>query len=148
MSPAQEQFARVKRYLARMEQKVASDEGTDDMYSFFLHAWHLIDWAGNDPAVGRTYFQLKQEVCIHFPHSIWLCADIADGSKHLVLTRPKPRDVPLPRRAIRMYAGNVRSSEASFSFEFPDGSIKDALTLAREVVANWEKLLTKYGLAV
>lgn len=148
MSPAQEQFARVKRYLVRMERKAASDEGTDDLYSFFLHAWHLLDWTGNDPAVGRTYKQLKEEVRVNLSRSIWLCRDIADATKHLVLTRPKARAAPRVLRGVRMFIGSDRPSEISFRFKFPDGSKKDALSLARKVVVDCEQLLTRYGLAV
>lgn len=148
MSSAQEQFARMKRYLTRMERKVASDEGSDDVFSFFLHAWHLIDWAGNDPAVGLKVAEVKQEVRVKFPQTVWLCGDIADGSKHLVLTRPKPRDVPLPIRDIRVFAGIDRPSEVSFRFKFSDGKTRDALTLAHQVVADWERLLRQYGIAV
>jgi hypothetical protein len=143
MSPAQEQFARVKRYLVRMERKASSDEGTDDVYSFFLHAWHLVDWAGNDPAVG-SIDKLRAEAKQDFSHSIWLCRDIAEGTKHLVLTdRTAPQ---ITGKDIRMFAGANRSAEASFTFTFPDGSKRDALTLAREVFADWEQLLKRYGL--
>ncbi len=146
MSPAQEQFARLKRYLARMERKAASDEGTDDMYSFFLHAWHLVDWASNDPAVNRTY----GEVLADTSNSIRSCKDIANRSKHLVLDRP-PRSAPETFKDYRVYCGNEaneRQSEVSFRVTFPDGTTKDALTLAREVVADWESLLTRYGLSI
>lgn len=40
----------------------ASDEVTDDLYTFFLYAWHLIDWASNDPTIGRTYNQVTADV--------------------------------------------------------------------------------------
>jgi hypothetical protein len=48
MSLAQEQFARVTRYLVRMKRMGGTDEDADDMYSFFVHAWHLMDWTSND----------------------------------------------------------------------------------------------------
>src|SRR5215467_2910982 len=54
MSPAQEQFIRLRRFLARMEKRGATDDDTDDLYSFFMHAWHLIDWASNDQSIART----------------------------------------------------------------------------------------------
>lgn len=142
MSPAQEQFYRLKRYLVRMEQMRASDDATDDLYSFFLHAWHLIDWASNDPTVGRTYLQVKADV----PNSIHRCADIANHTKHLVLTKP-PRPAPqITRKNIRITPGENRPAEASFIFTFTDNSTIDALQLAREVVADWGNLLKRYGL--
>jgi hypothetical protein len=143
MSPAQEQFSRMKRYLVRMERREASDDDTDDMYSFFLHAWHLIDWASNDPTVGRTYDEVKADV----PNSIRLCEDIANRAKHLELTRPL-RPAPQALRHRRMFTGSDRQSEVSFSFKFSNGTTKDALTLANEVVADWEQLLKRYGLSL
>jgi len=143
MSPAREQFARLKRYLVRIDRKGASDDDTDDLYSFFLHAWHLIDWASSDPAVGRNYDQVLADI----PDSIRSCKDIANRSKHLVLDRP-PRSAPQALRDIRMFVGVDRPSEVSFRITFPDGSTKDALTLAHEVVTDWEHLLTRYGLSL
>jgi len=143
MSPAQEQFSRVKRYLDRMERREASDDDTDDLYSFFLNAWHLMDWASNDPTVGRTYDQVLADI----PNSIRSCRDIANRTKHLVLDRPV-RSAPQTFRDIRLFAGADRPSEVSFRFTFPDGSTKDALQLAREVVADWDQLLTQYGVSL
>ena len=120
------------------------EESTDDLYSFFLHAWHFIDWAGNDPAIGGVD-KLRAEVKRAFSHSIWLCRDIAEGTKHLVLT---DRTAPQSFKDHRIYVGDDRPSEVVFKFKFPDGTIKDALTLASEVVADWDKLLARYGLAI
>lgn len=117
MSPAQEQFARVKRYLARMERKATTDECIDDMYSFFLHAWHLFDWAGNEPAIGGID-KLRTEAKQDFPDSIWLCRDIAEGTKHYVLTG---RTAPLGYKDHRIYGGDDRPSEVSLMFKFPNG---------------------------
>lgn len=143
MSPAQEQFARMKRYLDRMERREASDDNTDDLYSFFLQAWHLVDWTSNDPTIGRTYDQVLADI----PNSIRSCRDIANYTKHFVLDRPA-RSAPQTLRDITLFAGADRPSEVSFRFTFPDGSTKDALTLAREVVADWEQLLKRYGLSL
>jgi len=143
MSAAIEQFRRVKRYLARIEKKGATDDDIDDLYSFFLHAWHLIDWASNDPTVSRTYDQIMADI----PDSIHRCQDIANRTKHLALTRP-PRSTPTVLRGIRLFAGIDRPHETWFSIEFPDRSQRDALDLAREVVRDWETVLRRYGVSL
>jgi hypothetical protein len=85
---------------------------------------------------------------VDIPISIRSCKDIANHTKHLVLDRP-PRPAPqITGKDIRMFAGANRPAEASFTFTFPDGSKRDALQLAREVVADWEQLLKRYGLLV
>lgn len=33
-------------------------------------------------------------------------------------------------------------------FKFPNGLIKNALVLARDVVADWEQLLARYGVSL
>ena len=146
MSPAQEQFARVKRYLARMEKKGATDEDTDDLHSFFLHAWHLTDWASYDPAFAT------KNVFDEITDPIRKCKDIAHRAKHLELTKP-PRKAPeITGKDIRVgLASNPisrRPAEASYIFTFPDGTQRDALELAREVVMEWEVILRRHAIAV
>jgi len=143
MSPAQEQFIRLRRFLARMEKRGATDDDTDDLYSFFMHAWHLIDWASNDQSIARTYSQIVGEI----PDSIKRCQDIANRAKHLVLNRPL-RPTPTILRRLRMFAGRDRPNEASFSITFPDRTTRDALDLARQVVEDWRTLLVRYGVSV
>lgn len=150
MSPAQEQFFRMKRYLNRMEKRGATDEDTDDLYSFFLHAWHLLDWSSNDSTVnhGQDPEIVKRQLSGEITTSIVRCEDIANRMKHLDLTRP-PRVAPaITNKHIWVGLGSDRPAEASFIFTFPDGSKRDALDLASEVVTDWERLLKRYGVVV
>jgi hypothetical protein len=142
----------MKRYLLRMEKKGATDEDTDNLYSFFLHAWHLIDWASNDPALGTDPKIAKEKLLADITKSIWDCKDIANRTKHLELTQP-PRQAPeITRKDIRVgLASNPqsrRSAEASYIFTLPDGSTREALEFARDVVRDWGKILIQYGIAL
>ncbi len=50
--------------------------------------WHLKDWVLNDPNFGAAdRADLSRE--IHGSHVLLVCADIANGSKHLSLRSPK-----------------------------------------------------------
>ena len=50
--------------------------------------WHLKDWIINDPSFGaKDNEKLKEE--IHASRCLLVCSDIANGSKHLSLDRPK-----------------------------------------------------------
>ena len=50
--------------------------------------WHLKDWVRNDPLFGaRNVGELQKD--IHASSCLRVCADIANGSKHLSLDRPK-----------------------------------------------------------
>jgi len=148
MSPAQEQFARMKRYLARMEKRGATDEDTDDLYSFFLHAWHLMDWSSNDSTVncGKSPEDMKAQLRGVITTSIGRCEDIANRTKHLNLTRP-PREAPEITNK-HIWVGGNRPAEAVFIFTFPDDTTRDALDLANEVMTDWKRLLKRYGVVV
>jgi hypothetical protein len=50
--------------------------------------WHLKDWVLNDSEFGaRDLKQLNAD--IHSEKCLLICADLANGSKHLVLSHPK-----------------------------------------------------------
>ncbi len=147
MSSAAEQFPRVVRYLNRLERKGATDEDRDDMFAFFMNCWHLTDWVANDPAVLRNTSSIQNDAKT-FP-SLAACEAIANGSKHLLLTRP-PRPTPhISHADVAAWDGSTdRPAEASYTFTMGDGSEEDALTLARQAVADWRTLLNCYGIAV
>jgi hypothetical protein len=68
--------------------------------------------------------------------------------KHFDLTRP-PREGPeITNKNVTVGLLSDRPAEASFTFTFPDRTTRDALELARNVVADWEQLLKNYGVDV
>lgn len=147
MSPAQEQFRRVIHYLRRMERMGATDEDTEDMYTFFMHAWHLCDWVSNDPTLNqkRSLEVIRKSDCTD---SIRLCGDIADGRKHYTLTRPPRQYGEVTLKDIRITPGAGIPAQARYQFTFPDGSKRDALDFAREIVRDWEGILSRYGVSL
>jgi len=50
--------------------------------------WHLKDWILNDPQFGASD-QAALSKDIHATRCLLVCADIANGSKHLSLSRPR-----------------------------------------------------------
>ena len=146
MTPSQEQFARVQRYVSRIRRAGATDEDYDDLLAFFMHAWHLADWASNDSMVGRSLEEIKRDAKTY--PALVICADLADGIKHFRLTLP-PRDYAhVTRKDIKVFEGVDRLATAKFTFTLPDGSTRDALALAEQIVANWSTLLARYGIAL
>ena len=53
-----------------------------------MPTWHLKDWILNDPHLGASE-QAALSKDIHATRCLLVCADIANGSKHLSLSRPK-----------------------------------------------------------
>ena len=141
----------MKRYLARMEDRGASDEATDDMYSFFMHAWHLCDWTCHDGTLALYPHlddkkRLKRIKTKDVSKIIRLCGNVADRTKHFKLSKKKRMLPAVTRKNISITPGSGLPAQADYLFEFPDGSKKDALEFARQVVKDWGNLLKRYGL--
>ncbi|MEO7665529.1 MAG: hypothetical protein ABIU97_00670 [Dehalococcoidia bacterium] len=92
-----EQYNRVQRAQARvlaLAEALGKTGGTpqdhleyeDAVIAFFQNAWHLKDWIKNDPSVAEP---IKSSVLSRFEAAVALavCADVANGTKHLKLTR-------------------------------------------------------------
>jgi hypothetical protein len=93
----QKQLARVRRFLARVEnltvnplelpaEKQVAYE--DMLFTLFQNCWHLKDWIKNDPSSPSTLAASIEQLCQNY-QSIMLSADIANGTKHLKLTVPR-----------------------------------------------------------
>jgi hypothetical protein len=90
----QNQWARVLRWydrFSRIERGVEnyspSDFSDDEMWAFFINCYHMKDWLTNDPASGLTSRAVEDFVAK--PPNLSLCGDLANGSKHAVLTRAR-----------------------------------------------------------
>jgi hypothetical protein len=140
----------MKRYLARMEHKGAPDDTTDDMCSFFMHAWHLRDWVCHDQTLCMhpeltDNQRLKQIQMKDVSEIIRLCGNVADHTKHFQF-RDQDRMFPaVTRKNIDMTPGSGLPAEGDYLFECPDGSIMNALNFARQVVDELNKFILRYG---
>jgi hypothetical protein len=156
MHTFQEQFARVKRYLARIEDRNRYPiDYEDDLWSFFQNCWHLKDWLKNDSSVPSVITQ-KVENDLKNCSSLMICADLANRSKHLKLTTPPPRkDAKVKEKKITAVVNEVpgtTKSESSISIDFiitfDSGSTKSALDVARSAIKEWQTLISGYGLSL
>jgi len=88
MDSWQEQFERVKRYLQRRQDRGRQRTSyEDDLWSFFRNCRHLKDWIKNDDTLPKdTREAIVDEV--HQSGILMICRDLANRSKHLVLTAP------------------------------------------------------------
>ena len=147
MSPAQEQFDRIRRYSSPGNPEGVGDEHYyDDVLAFFVHAWHMIDWTGNDLTLGLSVERVRKDAMAKT--GIARCQDIANHTKHLELDRPR-RSPPMTNVDVYAWDGAVdRPFELYFTFKFPDGFTSDALSLARQGVGEWQSLLRTYGVVV
>ena|SRR5467141_194660 len=90
----EEQWARVQRWFERFtsinEGRVhdrSSDYYQDEVCAFFQNCYHLKDWLKNDQAASAKVSDV--EAFSSGSTNLRLCADLANGSKHLTLTTPR-----------------------------------------------------------
>lgn len=161
-----EQYDRVRRSHDRLSdiaggrEHASSDEARDALIHFFQDGWHLADWIANDPAVSVDKSDIDEHV--KSTQALKLCADLANGTKHFGLD-PKRRlrtgdaataitsqDVTVRPATVRARA-RVGSEPAQAPPPEPprpalhawrvtsDGQEYDALTLAADVVHEWQE---------
>jgi hypothetical protein len=65
-----------------------NEQRRDDFYAFFTTCFHLKDWLKNDPLVPKPV-RKRAENLVNDKRSLGVCADIANGVKHLVRKKKK-----------------------------------------------------------
>jgi hypothetical protein len=155
----QEQLARVRRSLARVENWSVNPqlelpqerqvEYEDMLFAFFQNCWHLKDWIKNDAAAPRTLAGPIEQLCGQH-QSLLLCADVANGTKHLRLTSPRVGGQVVPEIMVRLtdsFVTGESTSQIRYVYKITDatGNSFDALTVARQAIRDWETLITTHG---
>lgn len=141
----QTQWARVRRRLGDVQAVYAgrpggTDVALDAVQSFFEAVHHLKDWLGNDPASGLA--KSDGDALINGSTVLRICTDLANGSKHLVLTttRTGDRNTAVTRNDVTVFAGTGTSAHR---FYVPSAGVEyDALALAEAAVDEWAAFLT------
>lgn len=145
-----DQWERIQRFLLRLEEiakgrrQTRSDLGfyTDIVYATFQNIWHLKDWLKNDPSAKADDVEQfwKSEP------SLMLCADLANGSKHLLLTAPKgDPNSKVKSGHINWHPGDDPQIAIDYFVE-ANGNVVDAWTLANNGKTAWEQYLKGKGL--
>lgn len=147
-----EQLERVKRLHQRFkkindgfEHTQASQNYDDDVYAFFLNCYHLKDWIKNDPYCAAWP---DVEAFINANQDLQVCADLCNGLKHLVLTRP--RSAGSPQFAGEKISLNISdglgvqasvSIAISYEIATTNRDTLDAFSLASSCVSAWEQFI-------
>ncbi len=120
-----------------------TDAALDATLSFFEAVHHLKDWLRNDKSSGITKDDV--EALIKRSPMLKLSADLANGSKHLVLTTARTGD---KSTAITRNDANViiGTGVAHRFYVQSAGAEYDVLQIAESAVGDWEKYLTGEGL--
>ena len=121
-----------------------TDAAIDIVQSFLEAAHHLKGWLGNDPSSGVT--KADGDRLINGSPVLKLCADLANGSKHLKLTGTRSGDLSttISRNDVTVFAGTGTSAHRFYVES--GGTEYDVLQLAEAAVGEWASLLSSRGL--
>ena len=145
MSAARNQLAKVKRLLTIVEQQKAGDQAHDTLFGFFENCWHLKDHVKNDHSVPQRVRQSIESEVAAFD-ALMISADIANRSKHFAFNRRPRVDAKIETYHIKAYEGSGEEASATYDISIPGRPLRDALTVARQAVADWETLFARHGL--
>jgi hypothetical protein len=120
-----------------------TDSAVDAVQSFFEVVHHLKDWLRNDKSSG---VKKAGESLIKQNHSLRLCADLANGSKHFLLTSTRTGDLSttIGRNDVTVSLGTGKSAHRFYVQSA--GAEYDVLKIAEEAVDVWTKFLSARGL--
>jgi hypothetical protein len=122
----------------------STDDALDATLSFFEAVHHLKDWLGNDPASGLS--KHDGDALIDKSPTLQLCADLANGSKHLLLTKTRTGDLSttITRNDVNIFVGT--GTVAHRFYVQSAGLEHDVLQIAETAVGEWARFLTSRGL--
>ena len=164
------------RLVAIAEGRAPADSSTarDALFHFFQDAYHLKDWLINDESACLTRAEVEETVSQS--RQLSMCADLCNGTKHRTLTRKARTGDPstaFTGQSVTIQVGSLEQlasvdlsgvwqldeySLSAASVSGPTGftthswEVKsrgmtyDATTLARQVVAEWDRWLVQRGL--
>ena len=140
-----DQWERVKRRLSDVRSVYTGAAGgtvwaLDSVQSFFEAVHHMKDWLGNDASVAVT--KADGDALINNSATLQLCADLANGSKHLALTTSRTGDpsTDITRNDATVLLGTGGLSKHAF-YIASGGVEHSVLDVAEAAVTEWEGFL-------
>jgi hypothetical protein len=115
-------------------------EALDTVLSFFEAIHHLQDWLSKDTSV--SFSKDDGVAVVRASPMLQLCADLANGSKHVSLTRPWTQ---AGRKGITRNDATVHVGTGNVSYAFyveSDGEQFDVLQIAEIALIQWKSILT------
>ncbi len=149
----QHQHARMMRAYQRATLATAVTlQAEDDYYSFFVWCLQLKDWLRNDPSVPAATWKAAEDL-VNTNDSLKVCADLANGIKHLRADR-RPR-VDADSKLSAVQAAFQPDTFQGDAFQTEDhivvvaaGGYLDARQIADACVAAWADFLHAHGFDV
>ena len=153
-----EQFDRMNRLFLKIDPPTG-DHGDqlnyeDNLWYFFQTAWHLKDWILNDSSIK----DFGVEKIVENYHSLRMCADLANRSKHLTLTKHIREDAKPSGNDVTVFLttaeieysdfinGKIpigKSEKSIYTYYITDktGTKYQAIELAKEIIKDWNEII-------
>jgi len=146
-----DQLDRARRFLERVEhgpedvEDVDEVQFQDNMWSFFQHCWHIKDWVRHDPLMSEA---TKDAViaAAHQSKVLAMCQDLCNATKHLRLNKTAAR--ASHKHVETVIAPSQGRYEHDLIVDDGHGGQLSGKKLARDCIADWERILTDHGLAI
>lgn len=144
----EEQWNRIERYYKRFceinngftPHLESSDYYFDDMLAFFQNCFHLRDWLKEAGFTSKN-FKLSPDDYVKNIECLAICADLANGTKHMVLNSP-PKSRSEPKPGPRKFEATMGSSVIQLGRKIEHkGKMLDAFTLATDCMKAWKVYL-------
>lgn len=139
------QLASAHRHRVHLETLPATDDGYDQLRAFFESCWNVKDHAISDlPKSQHQAF----EKAVDGELSLRVVADVANRSKHVVLTRKDRVGGAITFKAIQVVDGSnsTKAATAEYSISLNDGTTHSAVSIADESLRSWETVLQSFNL--
>jgi hypothetical protein len=132
-----DQWHRLGRWYARILRQPPIDpvEYDDFMWAFFQNCWHDTLCEADRNGIEKI---LKT-------HQVMLdLADLANGTKHMALDRPRAGTGTTPgHRSLEVHGGQPEKTQLHYYVRRDDGSFVKALDLAGEAMGIWHDIIAK-----
>jgi hypothetical protein len=156
-------YERLKRavdeYIDRDEEVHKEENSCDILYHFCADAYHLKDYIKNSTGQSQAtmhavelLFDVQKDP--HASTALAICADIANGFKHLNLHRSRLSADPAKAAKVTKQEAGItfpKTFPAYFTYHFTieaDGVTYNELDIANQAIADWDAWLTGHGFSL
>lgn len=134
------QLDRARRFLDRVQGPHPNNLAFQDMvWAFFQNCYHVRDWICNDPLLESPQVKSILEKAGKSP-PLQRCGDLCNGTKHLVSKATR-------HHHDKMVVEPGGQCDIDCIIAAGDDEQMSAKQLARECIAEWERILQSEGLA-
>ena len=114
----------------------------DDVFSFFLHCYHIKDWIAELNKLGITKKDIDRFIKQH--EELKICGDLCNGTKHCQLSKDKPswtgEQPHIISESFHSSGNNDILFKTKCKFQVLSmGKLYDALELAEKCMSLWDK---------